>query len=89
RRYFWGGVTDCYMKKTLTENGSTEEVVQLRKMNSLQCRMSRLLGNILRAAGLSLSVTKIIHARIYVSYVIGWLFGIFRWRNNSVLSDES
>lgn len=83
RRYFWGGVTDCLMKKTLTDRNSHGEVVQL-PMDSLQCRMSRLLVNILCAAGLSLSVTKTIHARIYVSYVFGWLFGIVRWRNNGV-----
>ncbi len=88
RRYFWGGVTDCFMKKTLSQKGLTEEVVQL-PIDSQQCQMSRLLGNILPAAGLSLSVTKTIHARIYISYVLGWLFGMVRWRNNSELSDES
>ena len=77
RRYFWGGVTDCYLQKTLASKSSTGDVVEL-PMDSLKVRMSRLFGNILRATGLSFSARKTIHARIYIFYVFGWLFGIAR-----------
>ena len=88
RRYFWGGVTDYYMKKAFINNSSAEAVVQLSS-DSLQSRLTRLLGNIFCATGLSLSGTKTIHARIYISYVFGWMFGIARWRNNNELTKQS
>ncbi|MBU1567474.1 MAG: glycosyltransferase [Proteobacteria bacterium] len=88
RRYFWGGVTDCYMKKTFLNDCSVENEVQL-PVNSFQSRMTRLLGNIFYATGLSFSVTKTIHARIYISYVCGWLFGIVQWSKNIELTKQS
>lgn len=87
RRFFWGGVTDCYMKNTLIKNMHIDDIVQL-PVDSLQTRMARFSANIWRATGLSMSVTKTIHGRIYISYVFGWLFGIVRWRNNNELSEH-
>ena len=92
RRYFWGGVTDCYMNRTLPQSKASGDEVQLFTdllKNSLQNRIARLVGNIFLATGLSLSATKTIHARIYISYVFGWLYGIARWRKNGTMSYES
>lgn len=88
RRYFWGGVTDYYMKKTFLQDCSVENPVPA-PLDSLQSRMVRVIRNIYCATGLCLSPTKMIHARIYISYVFGWLYGTVQWRNNTEPEKES
>ncbi|EKD39301.1 MAG: hypothetical protein ACD_75C00445G0004 [uncultured bacterium] len=39
-----------------------------------------------KAIGIAVAAEKKIQARIYVSYVAGWLYGVMRWRNMKMVT---
>lgn len=81
RRYYWGGVSDYYMARTLHETGvSPAPDAQAVASNSISVQALRLLHNMLLASGISWNRTRTVHARIYLSYVFGRLSGAFRWQ---------
>lgn len=73
RRYYWGGISDYFMERILGpvkgSPGSQRE----------QGRLQRVMRNFMYSAGLA-SQTNVVHGRIYVSYVAGWLVGSLKWR---------
>ncbi len=78
RRYYWGGITDYIMSKTL-ENVAHES---LEQGGDGESRLKRLLMNCWQATGLFTPAEKTIQGRIYLSYVAGQLMATvkFGWR---------
>lgn len=77
RRYYWGGISDFFMRQTLA-GAALPQAGQVGGQE--RCgRVRRLLRNLARAAGLFSSRSAAIHARIYLCYVVGYLIGFCRW----------
>ena len=78
RRYYWGGITDYLMSKTL-QGVEFEHIAQPEYHGS---RLHRLMGNTINALGVFRSQEDIVRSRIYLSYVAGQLVAIVRfgWR---------
>ncbi len=78
RRYYWGGVTDYIMAKTLRDVPA-----QYMAKQPEQSQLTRLITNIFRCSGLFSSYDTAVASRIYMAYVIGWLRAAvkFSWRN--------
>ena len=80
QRYFWGGVSDIYIKRAARLVASSsrplDEVIGQKGDDS---KWKRLLKNTFFSFGFS-SSTKAIHGRIYMSYVVGYLYGFIRSR---------
>lgn len=74
RRYYWGGVTDCLMSKTL-RGIPFEAVAQKTDSGS---RAGRLFWNALRAAGFFVPTDQAVQSRIYFAYVLGWIVATVR-----------
>ena len=78
RRYFWGGVSDVYTKRAARSlkslSTSLEDVTDLE---GTEARGKRLLKNTFWAFGFS-SGMNAIYGRIYLSYVVGYLYGFIR-----------
>lgn len=77
RRYYWGGITDYVMSKTLEDmpsQNTTEE-------NS-DSRLYRLVSHTLKSTGIFVSKDEAIKSRIYMSYVFGQVVAILKysWR---------
>ena len=76
-RYFWGGVSDVVMRCTLPADippASGGMVAGPKKGG----RVGRLFANATAALGLAVSQARRIQGRIYMSYVLGHLYGIVR-----------
>ena len=82
KRYYWGGITDYIMTRSL-KNIAFEHIGQKQVKDS---KLLRLLANIWNAAGLSSTEGKKIQSRIYLSYVFGWLTAIIKygWRKSEL-----
>ena len=81
RRYYWGGITDYFMAQSLP--GRSEAAQSDSSPNSAIAgkeRWTRLLSNLAYSTGLFKSTEKTIHSRIYLSYVMGYLAAIYRWK---------
>ena len=78
RRYYWGGITDYIMSRTL-ESISYETIAQAEGEGS---RLGRLLTRGFKAVGFFVPNDETIQSRIYFSYVLGWLVAVMRygWR---------
>jgi glycosyltransferase involved in cell wall biosynthesis len=78
RRYYWGGVTDYIMSKTLHDL-PFEHIAQPEENGS---QMGRLVANGIRALGVFYPEEKRIQSRIYMSYVLGRLVAVVKygWR---------
>lgn len=78
RRYYWGGITDYLMSKTL--QGLTFEHIAQPGENGSQ--IGRLLSNSFNALGFFRSESDTLQSRIYLSYVIGHLVAVIKygWR---------
>jgi glycosyltransferase involved in cell wall biosynthesis len=76
-RYFWGGVSDVVMRYTLPADipPALGGVVAGPKKGGRVCR---LLVNAAASMGLAVSRTRRIQARIYMSYVLGRMYGVVR-----------
>lgn len=80
RRYFWGGVSDFVMNKTLmAETGPREEINPGSPSAIEKGRWKRLLSNLGHSMGIFSSKSQVIHGRIYLAYVLGHLLGMYRW----------
>ena len=80
RRYYWGGITDYIMSKTLVDQDVIFDHIDQKQTDDSMA--GRLLRNSLVAIGLFVSETEKIQSRIYLSYVMGWLVALikFGWR---------
>jgi glucosyl-dolichyl phosphate glucuronosyltransferase len=79
RRYYWGGISDYVMGKTLHMKRGCHDITTSESNNSHRReQVVRLVQNAWASLGLS-SERKIIYGRIYISYVFGWFAGLFRW----------
>lgn len=80
RRYFWGGVSDYFMSKTLASVSKKREAGPEHPRAETRARqIKRALGNCIVSSGLFFSDEKTIHARVYLSYVAGRISSIFIW----------
>jgi hypothetical protein len=75
RRYYWGGITDFVMAKTLS---GVISQISPEKTNGIQ-RLSRLVAHSTQAVGLFGSENATIRSRIYMSYVLGQMAGLLRY----------
>ena len=88
RRYFWGGVTDYGIARTL--GPKAQKTVDATSREEASGRWGRLLSNVAAAAGLASSQHARIRGRIYLSYVLGQVGGrFFKGRYFSADSSES
>jgi len=80
RRYYWGGVTDYIMSKTL-HKVAFESIDQSTEQES-ESQITRVLINCLKALGLFVSIGEKIQSRIYMAYVFGSLVAVIKygWR---------
>jgi hypothetical protein len=78
RRYYWGGITDYIMSRTLKDI-SFEAISQDQEAGS---QVGRLLTKSLQAIGIVTPAEETIRSRIYLAYVLGWLVALVRygWR---------
>jgi glycosyltransferase involved in cell wall biosynthesis len=75
RRYYWGGITDYIMAKTL--QGMPSQIVS--KRDETGSRIGRLVTHGLRSTGIGVSVDKTIQSRIYLSYVVGQIAAMMKF----------
>ena len=73
RRYYWGGISDYFMAKIL------EPVLGSSGAQREHGSLQRLVTNTVHALGLA-SYCRVVHGRIYMSYVVGWFAGYLKWR---------
>jgi glycosyltransferase involved in cell wall biosynthesis len=78
RRYYWGGITDYIMSKTL-EDVAYESIAG---DGAGESRLKRLLLRTVQATGLFTPSVKKIQSRIYLAYVLGRLVAVVKygWR---------
>lgn len=88
RRYFWGGVTDYIMSRTLDGRPVGSDNEEMGRQSESGSRIARLVKNAAFSAGLGRSSCRVIHARIYMAYVLGRLYGITYWKRSG-LNDDS
>ena len=77
RRYYWGGITDYVMARTLPGTPSQIEVDEAR-----ESRLRRLMIHSVHSLGLGVQVERRIQSRIYLAYVVGQVVAMikYRWR---------
>jgi len=80
RRYYWGGVSDYIMDRTLTEDEKRRNKHSAADNQAQSSLPVRVIRNLFLATGVTCSAKKTIHSRIYLSYIVGWLTGTVRWR---------
>lgn len=78
RRYYWGGITDYIMSKTL-EKIQYDTIAEDIEEGG---RLKRLLSKCIGALGLFTNSDEKIRSRIYLAYVFGWLVAVLKygWR---------
>ncbi len=88
RRYYWGGVSDYIMGKTLNSKSSQNDIHTEGRSNRNRRKeqISRVVRNSRHSLGLFSSRKERIYGRIYMSYVFGWFAGLFRWYGQRYLS---
>lgn len=83
KRYYWGGITDFIMQKSLSNSIKTSQQ-QANTVFEVEGRLKqvkRFSKNTLWSFGFTPSPTKKIWGRIYLSYCIGYLMGGVRYWN--------
>lgn len=78
RRFYWGGITDYFLARTLSEMGVTNGI-SAGDTGARDTLGQRFVKNLSYASGLSGGATERILGRVYFSYIWGWLNGIKRW----------
>lgn len=73
QRYYWGGISDLFMNKILGPIPGSP-ATQRQRGSTL-----RVAQNLFHSCGLG-SQTRVVQARIYMSYVCGWFSGELKWR---------
>ncbi|MFC1832570.1 glycosyltransferase family 2 protein, partial [Thermodesulfobacteriota bacterium] len=78
RRYYWGGITDYIMARTL-QGMPSQMTSATEETNS---RLGRLLSHSLKSTGIDTPQDKTIQSRIYMSYVVGQVVALLKygWR---------
>ncbi|XCN73756.1 MAG: glycosyltransferase [Candidatus Electrothrix aestuarii] len=86
KRYYWGGITDYLMSRTL-QNISFEAIAQEEEGGS---SLLRLFVHTWKALGFFVRDEEKIQGRIYLTYVIGWVWAAirYRWEDLSGLKGE-
>lgn len=79
RRYFWGGVSDVIMSRTL-QGVKIPEALDSAKVTQSNSRAGRAIKSLLLSLGLSFDTHKTIRARVYMAYVFGYFWGVLRSR---------
>ena len=81
RRYYWGGVSDYIMGKTLNSKSFQNDIHTEGRSNRNRRKeqISRVMRNSRHSLGLFSSREERIYGRIYMSYVFGWFVSLFRW----------
>ena len=79
RRYYWGGITDVLMQRTLRDHlpdasDAAHPAAAAPAGSQRNAQLGRLLRNLFAAAGCARPANRI-HGRIYMSYVCGALRG--------------
>ncbi len=82
KRYYWGGITDYIMSRTL--EGIPSQIVT--DGGGADSRLGRLLTNIWKSLGIFVSEKGRVQGRIYMSYVVGHFMAMMRY---SRMSSES
>ena len=83
RRYYWGGVSDYYMSKTLGVIECQEEpLAEDHVAEPAYAQVMRIVSNALISLGIFSGIGRTVHARIYLAYVFGRVSGVFRWIKN-------
>jgi glycosyltransferase involved in cell wall biosynthesis len=77
RRYYWGGITDYIMSKTLA--AVSYETVAQDEESTEGSRLKRVLVKSFQAVGLFVSREETIRSRIYICYVCGWLMAVVKY----------
>jgi len=77
RRYYWGGVSDCIMAKTLAREGCPVSAARhaAGKQVSATRRLKKLAKNTWHSLGILAPERDVIYGRIYLAYVLGRLVG--------------
>jgi len=75
RRYYWGGITDYLISKTL-HDVSFDAIDQAQESSSWAIRLP---VNFFKSLGLFVSKGEKIQSRIYLSYVYGWLAAFVKY----------
>ena len=77
RRYFWGGVTDCTIRRTLQQAGIAGHADPLPAAadhrGGESSRRARIFGSVRHAIGLSPQYRERVRGRIYLAYAAGYL----------------
>ena len=78
RRYYWGGITDYVMAKTLP--GTVSQIASSEEPQG--SRLNRLVSNGLQSLGIGIHIDRKIQSRIYLSYVVGQVVAMLKygWR---------
>ena len=79
KRYYWGGITDYIMSRTL-QNVSFEHISQ---ENSSGSRIGRFLSHGFSSVWPFRSEDKKVQSRIYLSYVMGQLVALIKYRGRA------
>jgi glycosyltransferase involved in cell wall biosynthesis len=81
RRYYWGGITDYFMAQSMIGNElSATENNPATGGSKEGKRWQRLMASLAQSTGIIASPEKTIQSRVYLSYVFGYLAGMFRWK---------
>lgn len=83
RRYYWGGITDYIMAKTL--RGVVSQIAT-EKSSGIK-RLARLAANSVKSVGLCVPEDQMIRSRIYMSYVSGQMMGMIRYGRHKIDTD--
>lgn len=86
QRYYWGGITDEFIRRTLAGRGASRELpsAQAGRGDAGGSLAGRALRSALRASGWG-SPGERIRGRIYWSYVAGRLAGAWRWATDPAM----
>lgn len=89
KRYFWGGVTDYFMSRTLQYvPKTTDDNIVMDGTPGHGRKILRLAKNAVLSLGMGMSFSRTISARIYMAYVFGRLYGVFHWKRSEQADDS-
>ncbi len=89
RRYYWGGVSDYFMNKTLANRAGPKGLHRERNdLSEEQGRWTRIISNLINSLGFFSTREDTVQARIYLSYVFGYGSGIYRWQLKKLCKNE-
>lgn len=83
RRYYWGGITDYIMAKTLQ---GVPSQITAEQADGADSRIGRLMSRSFKSMGIGVTFEEKIQSRIYMSYVAGQIAALLKygWRVRSL-----